>query len=118
VAQAIVRQKTRIIDIDLRAYFDNVRHDRLLAKVARRVDDADVLRLLKIMLKANGNRGVPQGGVVSLLSNIYLTEVDRMLERAKSGVISIERRPRLCAAIRPRCPGRMRTSLRKQFIIF
>jgi RNA-directed DNA polymerase len=84
VAQAIVRQKTRIIDIDLRAYFDNVRHDRLLAKVARRVDDADVLRLLKIMLKANGNRGVPQGGVVSpLLSNIYLTEVDRMLERAK-----------------------------------
>jgi RNA-directed DNA polymerase len=84
VAQAIVRQKTRIIDIDLRAYFDNVRHDRLLAKVARRVDDADVLRLLKIMLKANGKRGVPQGGVVSpLLSNIYLTEVDRMLERAK-----------------------------------
>jgi RNA-directed DNA polymerase len=83
VAQAIVRQKTRVIDIDLRAYFDNVRHDRLLAKVARRVDDADVLRLLKIMLKANGKRGVPQGGVVSpLLSNIYLTEVDRMLERA------------------------------------
>src|SRR6266540_1171285 len=41
VAQAIVQEKTRIIDIDLRSYFDNVRHDRLLAKVARRVDDAD-----------------------------------------------------------------------------
>jgi Reverse transcriptase (RNA-dependent DNA polymerase)/Group II intron, maturase-specific domain len=40
--------------------------------------------LLKIMLKANGRCGVPQGGVVSpLLSNIYLNEVDRMLERAK-----------------------------------
>jgi RNA-directed DNA polymerase len=40
--------------------------------------------LLKIMLKANGHCGVPQGGVVSpLLSNIYLNEVDRMLERAK-----------------------------------
>ena len=84
VAQAIVQEKTRVIDIDLRSYFDNVRHDRLLAKVAQRVDDADVMHLLKIMLKANGTRGVPQGGVISpLLSNIYLTEVDRMLERAK-----------------------------------
>jgi hypothetical protein len=45
-------QKTSVIDIDLRSYFDNVRHDRQLAKVARRVDDADVTRLLKIMLKA------------------------------------------------------------------
>jgi RNA-directed DNA polymerase len=80
----IVQEKTRIIDIDLRSYFDNVRHDRLLAKVARRVDDADVLHLLKLMLKANGQRGVPQGGVISpLLSNLYLTEVDRMLERAR-----------------------------------
>src|SRR5450631_3359872 len=84
VARAIVQQKTRIIDIDLRSYFDNVRHDRLLAKMARRVDDVDVLHLLKIMLKANGKKGVPQGGVISpLLSNLYLTEVDRMLERAK-----------------------------------
>jgi RNA-directed DNA polymerase len=64
--------------------FDNVRHDRLLAKVAQRVDDVDVMHLLKVMLKANGKQGVPQGGVVSpLLSNIYLTEVDKMLERAK-----------------------------------
>src|SRR5207237_3636180 len=37
VAKAIVQHKTRVIDIDLRSYFDNVRHDRLLAKVARRV---------------------------------------------------------------------------------
>jgi RNA-directed DNA polymerase len=84
VAKAIVQHKTRVIDVDLRCYFDNIRHDRLLTKVAGRVDDADVMRLLKIMLKANGKRGVPQGGVISpLLSNLYLTQVDRMLERAK-----------------------------------
>jgi RNA-directed DNA polymerase len=84
VAKAIDRCKTRVIDLDLRSYFDNVRHDLLLAKVAKRVSDDDVLHLLKIMLKANGRCGIPQGGVVSpLLSNIYLNEVDRMLERAK-----------------------------------
>jgi RNA-directed DNA polymerase len=85
VADAIVRYKTRVIDIDLKAYFDNVRHDRLLAKVAARVNDADVLHLLKMILKASGKKGVPQGGVISpLLSNLYLNEVDRMLERAKA----------------------------------
>jgi len=84
VAQAIVQCKTRVIDIDLRSYFDNIKQDRLLAKVAKRVDDADVMHLLKIILKASGKQGVPQGGVISpLLSNLYLTEVDRMLERAK-----------------------------------
>ena len=84
VATAIVERKTRIIDLDLRAYFDTVRHHLLLEKVARRVNDADVMRLLKLMLKASGKQGVPQGGVISpLLSNLYLNEVDRMLERAK-----------------------------------
>src|SRR5271169_5700520 len=63
VAEAIVKCKTRVIDIDLRAYFDNVRHDLLLEKVARRVSDANVLGLLKMMLKATGKKGVPQGGV-------------------------------------------------------
>jgi RNA-directed DNA polymerase len=84
VAEAIVQRKTRVLDLDLRAYFDNVRHDRLLEKVAQRVADADVLHLLKVMLKASGKKGVPQGGVISpLLSNLYLNEVDRMLERAR-----------------------------------
>ena len=83
VAQAIVEEKTRVIDLDLRAYFDNVRHSLLLAKMARRVNDKAMMHLLKMMLKATGKKGVPQGGVASpLLSNIYLTEVDRMLEKA------------------------------------
>jgi RNA-directed DNA polymerase len=83
VDQAIMEEKTRIIDLDLRAYFDNVQHYLLLAKVARRVQDAMVMKLLNLILKSTGKKGVPQGGVVSpLLSNLYLNEVDRMLERA------------------------------------
>jgi RNA-directed DNA polymerase len=83
VAEAIVKGKTRIIDLDLRAYFDSVQHSLLLEKVAKRVRDDDVMRLLKMMLKATGKVGVPQGGVISpLLSNLYLNEVDKMLEKA------------------------------------
>src|SRR5271155_225285 len=83
VAQAIVSRKTRVIDLDLRAYFDNFRHDQLLAKVARRIQDAMVMRLLKQILMSTGKKGVPQGGVISpMLSNLYLNEVDRILEKA------------------------------------
>src|SRR5882757_4187044 len=83
VAKAIDQKKTRVIDLDLRAYFDNVQHTLLLEKAARRVRDDAVMHLLKMILKATGKKGVPQGGVISpLLSNLYLNEVDRMLEKA------------------------------------
>ena len=83
VAKAIFQEKTRVLDLDLRAYFDNVQHYLLLAKVAQRIQDDDVMRLLKMILKATGKKGVPQGGVISpALSNLYLNEVDRMLEKA------------------------------------
>ncbi len=84
VADSIVKERVQVIDIDLKAYFDTIRHDILLRKVGQRVDDDKVMRLLKLILKTSGKRGVPQGGLISpLLSNIYLNEVDRMLEKAK-----------------------------------
>ncbi len=67
-----------MIDIDLKGYFDGVRHDVLLRKVAQRINDRHVLHLLKLMLKANGKQGVPQGGVISpVLSNLYLGAADQ-----------------------------------------
>lgn len=84
VAEAIVHNKTQVIDVDLASYFDTIRHDLVLGKVAQRVRDDQVLRLLRLILKSGGKRGVPQGAVISpLMSNLYLTEVDQMLERAK-----------------------------------
>jgi RNA-directed DNA polymerase len=73
-----------VLDLDLSGYFDNIRHHILFEKVARRVQDDRVMALLKKICKAAGRKGVPQGGVVSpLLSNIYLHEVDVMMERAR-----------------------------------
>src|SRR5579864_6885247 len=54
VATAIAKAKTLVIDLDLRAYFDTVRHHLLLGKVARRINDDEVMRLLKLMLIASG----------------------------------------------------------------
>ena len=84
VSKAIVSKKSRVIDFDLSTYFETVRHDILLQKIAARIQDNEVLHLVKLILKASGKRGLCQGGVLSpLFSNLYLNGVDSMLERAK-----------------------------------
>ena len=84
VAEAMASGKTRVLDVDLQAYGDHVRHPVCLAHVAKRINEADVMHLGPGILKASGSQGVPQGGVSSpWRSHLYLTEGDRMLERAK-----------------------------------
>jgi group II intron reverse transcriptase/maturase len=80
-----------IVDADLKDFFGSVDHEKLLTLVAQRIADGRVLRLIEAMLKAGsygngqlfpGERGTPQGGVVSpLLSNILLTPFDREMRR-------------------------------------
>lgn len=85
VTQGVMAQGlTQVIDVDLSAYFDTIRHHRLLAQVARRVNDGRVMALLKKILKVQGKKGVPQGGPLScVLANVYLADVDSVFEKAE-----------------------------------
>jgi RNA-directed DNA polymerase len=91
-AREYVREGRRwVVDIDLEKFFDRVNHDVLLSRLARRIKDKRVLRLIRRYLQAgimsNGlttarREGTPQGGPLSpLLSNILLDELDKELER-------------------------------------
>lgn len=80
-----------VVDVDLEQFFDRVNHDVLMARLARRIEDKRILRLIRRYLQAGlmeGGlvsqrvEGTPQGGPLSpLLSNVLLDELDRELER-------------------------------------
>lgn len=77
VRRSLLRRMTTVIDVDLSRYFDTIRHSVLLEKIAKRVQDPQVMHLVKQVIKAAGKIGVPQGGPFSpLASNIYLNDVD------------------------------------------
>ena len=77
VRRSVLRRMTRVIDVDLTNFFDSIRHSVLLDKIARRVKDPEVMRLVKQIIKTAGKIGVPQGGPFSpLAANIYLTDLD------------------------------------------
>lgn len=85
VREGLRRRQHRVVDVDLSRYFDTIRHDRLLVKVARRVCDGEVLALIKQFLVRTGERGVPQGSPLSpLLANVALNELDQALDRGKA----------------------------------
>jgi group II intron reverse transcriptase/maturase len=81
VRRSVLRRMSTVIDVDLTRYFDNIRHSVLLEKIAKRVQDPQVMRLVKQIIKVGGNVGVPQGGPFSpLAANIYLNEMDWYFE--------------------------------------
>lgn len=83
--------KKWVVDVDLEKFFDRVNHDVLMGRLAKRIEDPLVLRLIRRYLHAgvmaNGvvverHEGTPQGGPLSpLLANVLLDEVDKELER-------------------------------------
>ncbi len=93
VTNHLFRGRTEVIDADIFKYFDTIPHDKLMQVVAKRIVDKQILRLIKVWLKApvveeredgkeesKGNdKGTPQGGVISpLLANIYLNVLDTL----------------------------------------
>jgi RNA-directed DNA polymerase len=77
VRRSVLRRMSTVIDVDLSRYFDTIRHSVLLDKIAKRIQDPQVMHLVKQIIKVGGKVGVPQGGPFSpLAANIYLNEVD------------------------------------------
>ena len=98
VKRQLLQGKTEVIDADISKYFDTIPHDKLIQLVAKRIVDKQILRLIRMWLKApiveeredgkkeyKGNdKGTPQGGVISpLLANVYLNVLDTLWKLKK-----------------------------------
>lgn len=91
VSRYVLEGKTWVVDLDISAFFDEVNHDILMAKIGRKIRDKRVLRVIGNYLRApmqrdgakeKRSRGTPQGGPLSpLLANMYLDELDKELEQ-------------------------------------
>jgi RNA-directed DNA polymerase len=124
-AQTYVQEgRSFVVDIDLEKFFDRVNHDILMGRLAKRIVDRRVLRLIRRYLNAgvlaNGvvierYEGTPQGGPLSpLLANVLLDEVDKELERR--GHAFVRYADDLNVYVRTQRSGeRVMTSLRKLF---
>lgn len=90
-AEYVASEKTVVVDLDLEKFFDRVNHDILMSRLARRIGDKHLLRIIRRFLQAgmmqggvvlDRQEGTPQGGPLSpLLANILLDEMDKELER-------------------------------------
>jgi RNA-directed DNA polymerase len=88
--QYIIEGRGWVVDLDLEKFFDRVNHDRLMARIAQRISDKRLLKLIRAFLTAGVmedglvstvEEGTPQGGPLSpLLSNIMLNEFDQWME--------------------------------------
>jgi len=93
VTEHLLKGKTDVIDADISKYFDTIPHDKLMQQVAKRIVDKNILKLIKMWLRApiveeredgkkeykDNDKGTPQGGVISpLLANIYLNVLDTL----------------------------------------
>ena len=77
VRRSVLRRMSTVIDVDLTQYFDNIQHAKLLETIAQRIEDPQVMHLIKQIIKVGGKTGVPQGGPFSpLAANIYLNKLD------------------------------------------